>query len=424
MKQPKVFALIDCNNFFVSCERVFRPDLWDKPVAVLSNNDGCFVARSQEVKALGIPMGAPLFKWRREVDRAGVTLFSANFMLYGDFSQRVATLISESAPKVEAYSVDESFVELSNVAIESYQEWAEALQARIRRWVGIPVSIGVAPTKTLAKAAVTHAKRTPETKGILVVDDPKARERLLSQLAVDDIWGIGWRSAPKLKERGVATALDFARLDPKWVQRSLTIRGAETQAELLGTATIAIDDHPEPQKTLGRGRTFGHAVRSYHELESAVAGFTASAAVRLRRKGEVARGVSTYIRTSKHAETQRSVSEVVWLNEATSDTGQLIRAALEGLSRAYDPDFGYRKAEITLLGLVPVGETQAHLFTRDTTAERERMYAVDFLQKRYGERVVRHATELLGQGSWQSLHERRSPNYTSNWQQLATVKAL
>ncbi len=424
--KPKVFALIDCNNFFVSCERVFRPDLWDRPVVVLSNNDGCIVARSNEVKALDIPMGAPYFKYEKELAAHNVVLFSANFPLYGNISQRIVTIISEASPDIETYSVDESFVELTQVATIDYEIWARELQERIFRWTGIPVSIGIAPTKTLAKAASEYAKKHPESKGVHSVLEDKKRQALLEWLPAADVWGFGRRSNAKLREYGITTASALASANPAWIEKSFSIRGRRTQIELGGTSVLELDIEYEPQKSLARTRSFGHTVKQYHELEGAIAAFAASASTKLRRADEVATAVITFIQTGKHAAVQHSVSASTILGEGSADTAVLMKAALQNLNQIYDPDFGYKRAGVVLTGLVPIAAWQPSLLRShdDITDQRSNlMKAIDRVNTKYGTRLVTHATELLGGQRWQSKREKRSPNYTGDWRSIAKVKA-
>jgi len=425
MSTSRVYALIDCNNFFVSCERVFRPDLWEKPVAVLSNNDGCIVARSNEVKALGIPMGAPYFQWKDQLTAANVTLFSGNFPLYGDISQRIVTLIRRAAPTVEVYSVDESFVELSDLRVASYEEWALSLRNQIWQYLGVPVSIGLAPTKTLAKAAAEYAKKHPDNPGVYsILGDDDGRIDLLKWLPIGDVWGFGWRSSAKLRELGVATAYDITTLPDTWVQKHFTIRGLRTKLELQGVPALTVEAEHEPQASIARTRSFAHRVRNYHELEAAIANFAAVAASKLRASGEVAGGVVTFIRTGKHTEQQRSVSAYTPFSEATEQTGEIIEAALRNLQQIYDPDFGYKRAGVVLTGLATTGAWQASLFARqqDNGRNHALMAAVDEINSKYGVRLIKHATEGLGK-DWRSKREMRSPNYTGNWHELPKVKA-
>ncbi len=424
MTQP-VFALVDCNNFFVSCERVFRPDLWDKPVAVLSNNDGCIVARSNEVKAMGVPMGVPYFEVRDVLKKNNVALFSGNFPLYGDFSQRVVQMLKQACPDVEVYSVDESFLELSHLPITDYEQWGRELRAKILQHTGIPVSIGIAPSKTLAKAAADFVKKTDPGMGAYsVAGDDAKRIALLQWLPIGDVWGVGWRTAPKLRGRGVKNGYDLSLASDNWVLHNLSIRGLKTVRELRGESCYAFEQTGEPQKSIMRTRSFGHTIRNYYEIEGAVATFAAQAAAKLRAQGELAKAVMTYLRTSKHAEVQRGSSQVTKLHPASADTGAIIAAALQNLQQVYDPDFGYKKAGVVLFDLHP--QTARQLTFTDAPAKIDRtaqlMQTVDELNTRYRTRLVRHAAEHPENQKWRSKRELRSPAYTTSWAELRTVQ--
>lgn len=417
-----VFALVDCNNFFVSCERVFRPDLWGKPVAVLSNNDGCIVARSNEVKALGIPMGVPYFKVKDVLEQHGVTLFSGNFPLYGDFSQRVVQILQAECPDIEVYSVDESFLDISRLPITDYEEWGRSLRAKILQYTGLPVSVGIAPSKTLAKAAADYTKKHDELKGALSVYGDGKQENLLKWLPVEDVWGVGRRSVPKLQALGISTAYDLTKVSLQWAQDQLSIRGVRTIRELLGESCYGLEGIGEPQKSIARTRSFGHNVRNYFELESAVATFAAQASAKLRQQGEVTGAVMTFVRTSKHSEVQRGGAQVVKLHQPSSDTGSIIGAALRGLQQVYDSDFGYKKAGVVLLDLHT--SQQLALDSKPEHVQRSHllMQTVDELNARFGTRLIRHASERPRTTGWHSKREQRSPAYTTSWRELRVVK--
>lgn len=418
-----IFALVDCNNFFVSCERVFRPDLWHKPVAVLSNNDGCIVARSNEVKALGVPMGVPYFKVRDVLAANKVTLFSGNFALYGDFSQRVVQILQIACPAIEVYSVDESFLDISHLPITDYVAWGRNLRETIYQYTGLPVSVGIGPSKTLAKAAADFAKKNHDTLGAFsVVGEDQKRIDLLKWLPVKDVWGIGWRTAPKLQARGIQTAYDVTQLSEQWAQEQLSVRGVRTLRELKGESCYGLDNSGEPQQSIARIRSFSHAIRNYYELEGAVATFAAQASAKLRQQGEVAGGVMTFMRTSRHSEVQRGGSQLVKLAQPTADTAPIIAAALQALQQIYDPEFGYKKAGVVLVGL----QTAQQLALQSDPHQLERrdslMATVDAINQQFGTRLVRHASEHLDAHAWHSKRELRSPAYTTNWREIRTVK--
>jgi len=416
-----MYALIDCNNFFASCERVFRPDLAKKPVAVLSNNDGCIVARSQEVRELGIPMGVPLFQVRDIVRANRVNLFSANFELYGDMSQRIVSILREITPLIEVYSIDESFIDLSQLPIDDYDEWAGSLRKRVMKEVGVPVSIGVAGTKTLAKVASTYAKSHG---GTYVIVDETHRRQLLEDLPIEDIWGIGRRIAPKLRDKGISRAIQLTEASDAWLQVQFNITGLRMVDELRGEPRLQFGDKKDQRQTIMRSRSFGHKIRAYHQLESAIATFTASAAARLRSQGSVCRGIVPFLSGGKGEDDTRVWgSQLVTLDEATADTGRLITAALQGLEVIYDVEGAYKKAGITLVGIQSVEAWQFSLLQghADRDAKAELMSAVDRLNKRYGSGTVWHASESRARAAWQSKREHRSPRFTTNWAELPVL---
>lgn len=417
------YALVDCNNFFVSCERLFRPDLVGTPVAVLSNNDGCIVARSNEVRALDIPMGIPLFKVRDIVRDHRITLFSANFELYGDISQRIVQLLRQETPLIEVYSIDECFIDISELPIDDLQLWAENVRDRIWREVGIPVSIGIASTKTLSKVASTYAKT--HGSGVWVVDTDSTRLAMLDSVAVQDIWGIGRRLGPKLRDLGISTAGQLVGASDVWLRRQFNVTGLRMVDELRGIARLVFGDTHDQRKSIMRSRSFGHRVRAYYELESAVATFAAQAAMRLRAQDSVCRTVTVFLTRVRDAEGRfHSESHTIRLDEMTAHTGQLIAASLEALTAVYDVEGTYKKAGVILLDIHDVSAWQLNMLN-DTSNQRESgvelMNATDLLNRRFGKGTVWHASESRSRGTWRSLSERRSPRYTT---QLAELPRL
>jgi DNA polymerase V len=392
-------------------------------VAVLSNNDACIVARSNEVKEMGVPMGAPLFQVEHMMKGRDVTLFSANFRLYGDFSQRVVRILAAAAPEIEVYSVDESFLEISTLPIEGFGAWAEELRACILQWTGIPVSVGVAPTKTLAKAASEYAKKTTDSNGAFVVTDDN-RESLLRWMNVKDVWGVGRALGPKLLQRGVSTAYDLAQVSETWAAKQMSIRGLKTVKELKGESCLPMESEVEPQQSIARTRSFGHNVRDYYQLEGAVATFAAQAAVKLRAQNEIATGVMVFVRTPYNFEGGRGSSTVIRLAQPTSDTGELIAAALRGLEVIHDPDFAYKRAGVALVGLVSKEAWQLSLLHDSSHLDKRSalMQSVDQLNAKYNTRLVRHGSEHLELTGWHSKHQRRSPAYTTSWNDLPKIQ--
>ena len=417
------YALIDCNNFFASCERIFRPELQTHPVIVMSNNDGCVIARTNEVRALGIPMGVPIFKVRDIIKDHRITLFSANFELYGDISQRIVSILREMTPLIEVYSIDESFMDLSELIIDDVEAWANSLKERIWREVGVPVSVGIAPTKTLAKVASTYAKT--HKAGVEVCETDAERRNMLRELPVEELWGIGRRLAPKLKDKGVSRALTLIESPNAWLRQQLNVTGMKMIDELRGEARIPFGDASDQRKSIMRSRSFGHTVRAYHQIESAIATFTAQAAARLRAQDSVCRGIVVYLDSGKNMHEQRVyASHLVTLPEATADTGTLIAAALSGLGVVYDVEGVYRKAGVIVVNIQSTDAWQLALIEGDAKRDEKvnLMNAMDALNKKYGKNTVWHASEARQQADWRSRRKQMSPRYTTQLSELPLLK--
>jgi len=427
MPRP-IFALVDCNNFFVSCERLFRPDLEKRPVVVLSSNDGCAVSRSQEAKALGIPMAAPAFKFAHVFKEHHVVSFSANFELYGDISSRITNLLTSITPHTEVYSVDESFLDLSELDIDNFTEWGLEVRRQILQFVGVPVSIGIAPSKTLAKLASNRAKKDPELGGVLSVglgENPDDDFRL-AQVPVGDIWGVGWRLAPKLKAEGVHTAYDLKYFPSKRASQMMGVHGRQMIAELNNISCIPLMMRHKPQQQIMRGRQFGEDTNELHAVEAAVASLTAKAATALRREHRLACQAAVIIRTNRHRPGYLQQSRVVRFDIPTADTGRICQALVAALQEIFSASQSYHKADVLLFDLVHDDKLQTDLFDQQGrpalhSREKSRMAAVDALNARYGPNHVRYAAQNLSQ-RWRPRHNLGSPNYTSRWDELPVIK--
>jgi len=427
-----LFALIDCNNFFASCERVFRPDLEGKPIVVLSNNDGCVVARSNEVKALDVEMAGPYFKVRDLLQRHGVAVFSSNYELYADLSARVMTVVSGYSPELEIYSIDEAFLNLDGFFGRDLSAYMQELRTQVKQWTGLPVSVGVASTKTLAKLAVERAKKEPRHNGVLVLKEPANIGRALSQTPVGDVWGIGRRWAARFDGIGIDTADDFARLPEAWVRKKMGVTGVRTQRELLGQSCVALETQPKPKQSCVASRSFAKPVTDLLELKDAIATFSARATERLRRGGLVATEVNAFILTDRFKTEGAGCngSATVALASPSNLTADITQAALAGLVQAYRPDVAYKKAGVMLLGLVPEGHVQPTLFQAPAPMleKAHRLQgALDALNgAKFGSRdVVRVGAfgGTMGVGkNWHLRRDRRSPRYTTQWSELKTVK--
>jgi DNA polymerase V len=423
MSKNPVYALIDCNNFFVSCERIFRPDLEGKPVVVLSSNDGCAVARSNEAKALGIPMGAPAFKYRQVFEKHKVVKFSANFELYGDISDRITQVLTRITPRIEVYSIDESFLDLSELPLSDYTAWGRAVRARILKEVGVPVSIGIAPTKTLAKLAAERGKKEPDLEGVLdLIHLPTAnREKYLARTPVQDVWGVGWRLAPKLRATGVHNAFNLSRLGPQYARQLMGIHGRQMVAELNGISCYELEPFYKARKSIGRGRTFGEDTGDKQVLEAAIASLTARAAHRLRREGQLACTGSIFFDTNKHKPGFRRFARAIRFTIPTADTAVISKHFVSLLNELYETGQKYHRAGILLQDFIPEKSLQADLFgtldPKKNEAGTRRMRAMDAINERFGKRRIHFAAEDLSH-SWEPKHQIRSPRYTSRFDEL------
>jgi DNA polymerase V len=424
-----VFALIDCNNFFVSCERLFRPDLEGKPVVVLSSNDGCAISRSNEAKALGIPMAAPVFKYRQLFRDQGVIQFSANFELYGDISERITKVMTSITPRTEVYSVDESFLDLSELEITNYQKWGEAVHDRLYREVGIPVSVGIAPTKTLAKLASERAKKDEDLAGVLDYMDLgiQDKERYLLRTDIKDIWGVGWRLAPKLRAEGIYNALDLAQTRPGLAGQLMGVHGRQLVAELNGTSCHPLEALSRIRQTVMNGRMFGHDTNRFEVVEAAIASLTARAAYSLRREGLRARSGALSISTNKHKPGFVVQRQFLKFDTPTADTGFITAQLVKLAQQLFSPSQYYHRANVYLYDLVDGSKLQTDLLGNVNITEADnshkRLEAVDEINRRYGKTTIRYAAEDLSD-AWEPKHQLRSPRYTTRWDELPTARVV
>ena len=457
-----MFALVDGNNFFVSCERVFRPSLNHTPVVVLSNNDGCAIARSNEAKALDIKMGAPWFKIKHLAESHGLVALSANFALYGDMSDRMMSIAAGLGPTQEIYSIDESFIGLDGVR-GNLARRARIIRSRILQWTGLPCGIGIAATKTLAKLA-NHIAKTAERKPgsypaeyAQVCDlsgiSKQERDYLLGLTEVGDIWGVGRRYAAQLKEYGVHTALDLSRMEPSVVRSRWSVVMERTVRELQGTSCTQIEDIAPDKKEIACTRSFGHPVTELSDLREAVSEFASRASEKLRRQHSHANKVLCFIRTSPfRKEKQYSRSVCIPLPEPCSDTHSIVQAATRGLNLIYKSGYNYAKAGVMLLDLQPASQHQNKLELEldlqsgpeleleldpiDQLPARastdhlrndpgQLMQAMDAINKRYGRGALLLASAGLGGNRrvWSMKQERRTPQYTTRWQDMPIARA-
>ena len=418
-----MFGLLDCNNFFVSCQRLFEPHWEGRPVVVLSNNDGCIIARSNEAKALGLPMGAPVHEWAKLMRREGVKAFSGNFELYADISSRVMRVVREHVPRMEVYSVDEAFLDLNGAPPALLVDDMRRLREAVARGVGIPVCIGVAPTKVLAKAANHVAKKNPQHGGVYVLPDGPARDEVLEALPVKDIWGLGRKLSVRLEGEGIMHARALRDSDPRQMRRRYNVMMERLVHELRGLPCRGLEGTPDAKRVIQATRSFGRRIFSLADLQEAVAMYTTRAAAQMRGEGLLAQGVLVYVRTSVHdpKDTYYGASHALGLPAPSADTRVLIRAAHACVREIFRDGPAYYKAGVHLLELVPEGTHQPSLLhAGDCVKSQTLMGALDRLDRTFGKYSVRLASTGLTQ-DWQVKHEMRSPRYSTQWKELVSV---
>lgn len=409
IKPDTLWALVDCNNFYASCEELFRPDLKDKPIVVLSNNDGCIVARSKRAKELGIPMGEPEYKIRSFLKAHHVAVFSSNYALYGDISARVMQIIEETCP-CEPYSIDEAFCLLEGSLSQNHLEIAKLLRERIQKWVGITCSIGIAPSKTLAKLANHMAKKE---NGICILHpEQEDFDEILKKIPVQEIWGIGRRQNEKLLKYSIKTAYEYKNTPEEWIQKNFTISGLKTLRELHGVSCIDIEFSDTP-KSLVCSRSFGQRIQSFQELLEAVSSFAVRGAERLRHKNLAASGMCVHIRTSPHAENPYRNTINANFPYPLNDTKAMLPIAKELLQQIYKEQYFYMKAGIMFYGILPAHKVQQNLFSllheKEEQETEQLMHALDTINKRYGKRTIKFGAEGITSAAWHMKQEHKSP---------------
>ena len=418
-----MFALADCNNFFASCERVFCPDLQGKPVIVLSNNDGCAVARSNEAKALGIKMGAPFFKIKHIVEKNNVAVFSGNMALYGDMSQRVRWVLEEFAPAVEVYSIDEAFLDLRGMDNVDFDAYAKKISSECWRQTSIPVSVGIAPTKTLAKIASKLCKQYPKLRGGCYMHRPQDIEKVLRKFPIEDVWGVGRKSCAKLLSMGVKTAWDYTQLPENAVRKLLALPGVRTWRELRGEPCIEFEDGFEAKQSICVSRSFAHEITDVEELAEQIANFASSMAEKLRQQRSVAceMAVFAYTNRFKDNEPQTYGNSLVHFEQPTNDQRTIVSSAVAAAHELYKRGYGYKKAGVVATHIMQESDVVHSLFEDSEAAEREHRItsALDAINGTFGRGTVKLAAQ--GSGRIKSSSEKQSPHYTTLWDDLPKV---
>jgi len=418
------FALVDCNNFFASCERVFNPGVENVPVIVLSNNDGCVIARSQEAKALGIKMAEPVFRCRDIIRKHNVKVFSTNFTLYGDFSNRVMNTLKNFSTDIEIYSIDEAFLSFENFHPRKLTRHGYTMRDTIKKWTGIPVSIGFATTKTLAKAATELAKKNPEFEGVLNFNDYNDIDFLLEKLPVEDIWGVGRQYTKKLNAHNIHNAKQLKYTDEKWIRKNFTVMGLRTVLELRGESCIPLGDHHAESKTILCSRTFYSAIKTKKDLTPSIANFAARVSEKLRSQKSLASYVTTFVRTNRFKRDQYySNSFTVTLDEATAYSPHIIAGALKALDVIFLDHREYKQAGVLLSGIIPIKDKQLLLNSTPQILNSKNdifMKTIDSINKRWGNDTLKTAAEDT-KTIWFTKQQRRSPRYTTRWDELREI---
>lgn len=419
----KIFALVDCNSFYVSCERVFDPAVRCKPVVVLSNNDGCAISRSNEAKAAGIAMGAPIFKCQDIVQKHGVKVFSANFVLYGDMSGRVMSVLSQFTPNMEIYSIDEAFLSLSGFERRGLEPYARDIRARVRQLTGIPTSVGVAPTKTLAKIANHYAKDHPETGGVFCLTDENMTRSVLAQTPAGEVWGIGREKAQFLERHGVNTALELMNAPDEWVKKYLTIVTLRTVWELRGVSCLTLEETAPDKKAIATTRTFGYEVFRREEVEEAVSAYASRSAEKLRRQNSVAGFLQVFVETNPFKNTPYYRNSAgTSIHPLSADTPTLIGAAKRALDRIYREGLRYKSCGVILSDLCPQTNEQEYLFEEKYQGSR-RQRLMDVMD-RYNRTTDSGKLFIASEGAgkpWFMKQAHRSRRFTTRWDELLTI---
>lgn len=417
-----MFALIDCNNFYASCQRVFRPDLNGKPIVVLSNNDGCVIARSNEAKDLGIPMGAIAHQFEKIFEEKNVHVFSANFALYGDMSQRVMEILSEYSPEMEIYSIDEAFLKLDGYENIDLQKMGEEMQKRVTKGTGIPISVGIAPTKALAKVANRIAKKYPQkTKSVYIIDSEKARIKALKWLKVEDIWGIGRQIAKKLQSIEIKNAYEFSELNDNWVSKNLSVVELRLKHDLQGIPTLDLEE-AQPKKNIATTRSFETNYTELKQLEERISTFAVICAEKLRKQKSCCNSLMVFIISNRFRKDlpQYSRNIVIKLPYPVNSSIELSKFAILALSKIFKPGYFYKKAGVIVQDFTDENISQLTIFEKSDERHPPLMAAIDKINATFGQQKIKIATQDTKR-VWKMKQEKLSPNYTTKLSDIITI---
>ena len=419
-----MFALVDCNNFYASCERVFQPQWKGKPVVILSNNDGCVIARSNEAKALGIPMGAPAFKYQAQFKRQKIKVFSSNYPLYGDMSSRVMSILERYTPNIELYSIDEAFLQFKGFDLFDLQKEGMKMQKQIKKWTGIPVSVGIAPSKALAKIANKIAKKfAVKTGGVYSINTEEKRIKALKWTSISDVWGIGRQHLQQLEAIGVANAWQFSLLSDDWVRKQMSVLGLRLKKDLQGLPSIQLEEVKAPKKGIATTRSFEGNLTSFSDLEERVSTFASNCAEKMRKQQSSCQALLVFIRSDPYKKDVISYrnSCVLTLPYATNSSIILSRYAILGLRKIFKENIAYKKAGVMIMGLLPTEKRQLNLFENNNTKHVALMKSLDKIHKRFGPYQIKLANQDLNR-TWKMKQQYLSNRFTTELKDVITVK--
>ena len=418
-----MFALVDCNNFYASCERVFNPALRQKPIAILSNNDGCVIARSDEAKALGLPMGAPAFKYKEFFKANNIQLFSSNYALYGDMSSRVMRILEQFSPDVEVYSIDEAFLQLNGFDSYNLHEYGTEMRERILKWTGIPTCVGVAPTKALSKVANKIARKFPkETGGVYVIDSEEKRIKALKWTQLKDVWGIGPALHKRLSAKQCKTAYDFVQLPDMWVRKTFSITEWKLKKDLEGISKIG-PETIKNKRAIATTRSFESTIKDLEDIKERISTFACSGAEKLRKQGSSCHMMLIFLRSDYHKKNseQHRASVVVNIPFPTNSSLTLSTNAVKAVASIYKKGIQYKKAGVILTGIVPTDNHQLQLFNHEHPKHLPLMRTIDFINKKYHAPKLKLGNQDLNR-TWKMRQEYLSPHYTTNLKDIITVQ--
>ncbi len=418
-----MYALVDCNNFYASCERLFDPSLHKRPIVVLSNNDGCVIARSDEAKAIGIVMGSPVFMMGEVIKKNGVAVFSSNYTLYGDLSDRVMQTLNSFVPRIEIYSIDEAFLDLSGMNGQDLFALGAKIRQRVKKDIGIPVSVGIAPTKTLAKMANRYAKKCTKPAGVFWAANEDLIREMLGQTCVEHVWGIGHQYSLFLQKHGFKTALDLANAPEEWIRKNMSVVGQRLLTELKGVPCLQSLYKARPKKNICTSRSFGNLLSDKAEIKVVVANYAALCATKLRQQKSCCKKLEVFIQTNPHkmAHKQYFMSVVINLETASNNAGDIIKYAMKGFDIIFKEGYRYLKCGVIVMDLVPENVFQGSIFSTTNTNAKTMMDTMDKLNKGSGSELVRTASQGF-ERRYKLKAEYLSPCYTTNLKDILKVK--